>query len=562
MADHRIASFGSRSRRLRDAAAAPLHVLRCQPLLLQFAQIVSVAMFIPAIHAWSTGLREVGFIFFRSAIGCLLFTSLIGIALAGRARTSNPHRVLLTVVATYAVVPLLMALPVMQTLPDTGFFNAWWEMLSCLTTTGATLYAPDRVPPPVHLWRGMAGWMGGLFVLSAAIALMAPLRLGGFEIVGHGATPEDHAPITRAVNARVRTIGLPQQVPDAAARMWKWVRLIAPIYAALTAALCVLLMLTESAALPALMRAMGTLSTSGVTATSGVVGTEQGIMGEVFVAVFLLMALTRRGWPGGTDLEITRKLSRDPELRVATGLILAVTLVLISLPLLSAAGVIRPVAAPPAEAGIWGNIVRAIGVAWGAGFTALSYLTTTGWSSIEWEQARSWSGFAAPGLMLAGLALMGGGIATTAGGVKLLRVYALARHSQREMEKIILPTSVGGGGPMGRMLRKQGAYSAFIFFMLFAVSIAILIALVSLRPIPIETATILSVAALTNTGPLSEAIPLIPAFNGSAGIAGAPWSGWAGLAAETKFILALAMIAGRVEILAILALISPHNWRR
>ena len=63
-------------------------------------------------------------------------------------------------------------------------------------------------------------------------------------------------------------------------------------------------------------------------------------------------------------------------------------------------------------------------------------------------------------------------------------------------------------------------------------------------------------------GQLAEAIPLIPAFQGSAGTAGAPWAGWAGLSAGGKAVLAAAMVAGRLETLAILVLLSPGAWRR
>ena len=178
------------------------------------------------------------------------------------------------------------------------------------------------------------------------------------------------------------------------------------------------------------------------------------------------------------------------------------------------------------------------------------------------SRARSWSGLDAPGLVLAGLALMGGGIATTAGGVKLLRVYALACHGQREMERIIHPHSVSGGGRIARRLRREGAYLAFIFFMLFAISIALVVSLVSIHAIEFETATILSIAALTNAGPLASAIPLTPAFEGTAGIASAPWEGWSGLPDFTKAVLACAMVLGRIETLAVLALFSPEFWRR
>ena len=158
--------------------------------------------------------------------------------------------------------------------------------------------------------------------------------------------------------------------------------------------------------------------------------------------------------------------------------------------------------------------------------------------------------------------MMGGGVATAAGGVKLLRVYALARHSKRELERIVHPASVAGGGARARQLRHGGAHLAFIFFMLFAVSLALVVILVTIRPIRLETATILSVAALTNTGPLAEAIPLIQAYHTDAGAAGAPWAGWGGLTVFTKAVLAGAMVAGRIETLALLAMLSPGLWKR
>ena len=288
------------------------------------------------------------------------------------------------------------------------------------------------------------------------------------------------------------------------------------------------------------------------------------VLSLVMLPLFLLPALTRRSWPGGAELAASARLRDDPELRMAAGLVLLVTLVLFARPFVGAfSDTAQPVSTPaPAADTLTGGLARAAAAAWGSAFTALSFLTTTGWTSIDWDGARAWAGLSAPGLMLAGLAIMGGGIATTAGGVKLLRVFALGLHARRELEKIVHPASIGGGGPIIRRLRGSGAYLAFVFFMVFALSIAAVIALVSLRPVAFETATMLSVAALTNTGQLAEAIPLIPAFQGSAGTAGAPWAGWAGLSAGGKAVLAAAMVAGRLETLAILALLSPGAWRR
>jgi trk system potassium uptake protein TrkH len=77
---------------------------------------------------------------------------------------------------------------------------------------------------------------------------------------------------------------------------------------------------------------------------------------------------------------------------------------------------------------------------WGALFTITSFLTTTGFESADWTATRNWSGLGTPGLMLVGLSLIGGGVATTAGGIKLLRVYALWKHGQREIERLVHPS--------------------------------------------------------------------------------------------------------------------------
>ena len=143
---------------------------------------------------------------------------------------------------------------------------------------------------------------------------------------------------------------------------------------------------------------------------------------------------------------------------------------------------------------------------------------------------------------------MGGGVATTAGGVRLLRVYALLRHGERELERIVHPSSIGGGGEMARRLRSEGAYMAWIFFMLFALSIAAVMMAVSLTGLEFEPATILSIASLSNTGPLAV-------------VAGDTPLSWASLSDPTKAVLALAMVLGRLETLALIALFNPDFWR-
>lgn len=534
-------------------------------ILVLLTTVAAIAMLIPAIYASTINEEEIARNFLYSSLLILIFSGMIGLANATHKRWVAPRSTLLTSVAAITFLPLVLAMPFAESLPDTGLFNAWWEMISSLTTTGASLYSADLLPLPLHLWRSMVGWMGGLFILVAAIAILAPLRVGGFEILSspygrneqfqrlpQSADPRD--PVSHLSSPSFHT-----EYADPTYRLIRATRDVFPVYAGLTLLLWVILLLMGDNALVALCRAMGTLSTSGIMPVLGNEGQNSGMLGEFAVFLFLILALSRRFWPGGGELRASERLRDDPELRLAAGIVLLVAFLIFARHFFAA----FDDAAPTDEKiTTLSGFAAGLSAFWGGMFNAMSYLTTTGWTSAEWQDARTWSGLSSPGLILAGLAMMGGGVATTAGGVKLLRIYALARHGEREMERIVHPSSIAGGGRIARRLRREGAYLAFIFFMLFAISIAVVVVLVSIQQIEFETATILSVAALTNTGPLASAIPLTPAFEGTAGVASAPWDGWSGLSVMTKTVLAGAMVVGRLETLVILALFTPDFWRR
>ena len=130
-----------------------------------------------------------------------------------------------------------------------------------------------------------------------------------------------------------------------------------------------------------------------------------------------------------------------------------------------------------------------------------------------------------------------------------MRVYALFRHGQRELEKLIHPSSIGGQGQQARRLRREGAYFAWLFFMLFALSIAVSTAALSLMHLPFEDALVLTLAALSTTGQLAD-------------LAGAAPIRYAELDTLAKVFLAMVMVVGRLETLALLALFAPASWQR
>jgi trk system potassium uptake protein TrkH len=466
--------------------------------------------------------------FFYGSVLLLMLTAMIGIATANFHPRNAARSHLTAVAAAYLVLPVLLAIPFHQALRDTSFLNAWFEMVSSFTTTGATLYDdPGRLSASMHLWRALVGWLGGFFVLLSAVAILAPLNLGGFEVISGGAVGRS-------------TYGTSQitRIADPSERVTRYALAIFPVYGGLTLLLWVLLLMAGDSGLVALCHAMSTLSTSGISPGTGVANSPSGVLGEVLIFVFLFFAISRRAFYGNALSTTPMPIRRDPEVQMA----------LICLAVLPLVQFLQHWTGTY-EKGTLASALQGAQALWGSVFTTLSFLTTTGFVSQDWGESRNWAGPGSSGLILLGLALIGGGVATTAGGVKLLRVFALYKLGQRELERLIHPSSVGGDGPAARRLRGEGAYVAWIFFMLFAMSIAIVMAALTLTGLAFEPAMVFTIAALSTTGPLAAVATETPLTYDMLGPA-------------AKIIVAAAMVLGRLETLAILALLTPESWRR
>lgn len=489
------------------------------PLFVVLMGVGAALMLIPAFHALEAADYPTARVFLYGAIIGGVMTLLIGLATRGRTPANAARGQLLTIFAAFGLLPLLLALPFQEAAPGASLRDAWFEMVSAMTTTGATLWDnPRRLNISLHLWRGIVGWYGGFLTWLVAIAILAPMNLGGFEVRAAGQGLPAGARMLRAAGQ--------------GDLIWRHALRLLPIYAGLTALLWFGLILAGDGATVALIHAMAVISTSGITPVGGLQYAAAGYPGEVVMFVFFAFALSRLSFARGQTAG-ARHFWADGEFRLGIVIILAV----------SAALVLRHAVASTGSS--FGEAIRAL---WAILFTVTSFLTTTGFESRGWFAAMLWSGIEAPGLLLLGLALIGGGVATTAGGVKLMRLLALLLHGEREVERLIHPTSVGGAGTEARRIRREGATIAWVFFMLFALSIGGIMLLLSLTGVQFETALILTVAAITNTGPLASVASVAPVS-------------WDGLPDAARAILAAAMVLGRLETLALVALLNPDFWR-
>ena len=499
------------------------------PFFVILMGIGALAMLVPSVHGWVLSDFVAMRVFFYGTILFGILTLIMALATAGYAPASVARSQMITLLAAFALLPIMFAVPFYEAVGNTTFLNAWFEMVSSFTTTGATVYEnAGRLTPSLHLWRATVGWLGGLLVWITAVSIFAPMNLGGFEVRAAGG-------VGPGGNRSFTQIG---QGVNPSERLTRFAARLVPIYVGLTFTLWLGLVIAGEFPYVALCHAMAVLSTSGISPINGVYYAASGFWGEILIFAFFVFAISRLTFSRGIIGEKQTTFFRDPEIGMAAALIGLVTGALFLRHFIGSV-----------EEGSTDTITEALAALWGSIFTVTSFLTTTGFESRFWEGAADWSGLRTPGLFLIGMAIIGGGVATTAGGVKLLRVYALFRHSERELERLLHPSSIGGGGRDARRIRKQGAYISWIFFMLFAISIAAVMVLLSLTGVQFETSMVLAVSALSTTGPL-------------AGIAAETPISYSGIPDTAKMILAAAMVIGRLEALAIIALFNPEIWRR
>ncbi|HCE69881.1 MAG TPA: potassium transporter TrkH, partial [Ruegeria sp.] len=138
-------------------------LLRQLPLALLIWGLFSLMMWVPAVYALTLNDHPTSRSFFYAGILGLVVVTTISLARAGRPSRHGLLGQLAVLLSTFAVLPLFLAVPFHDALKTTSFLNAYFEMVSAITTTGAEMFPdPGRLSAPLHLWRAQVGWLGGL----------------------------------------------------------------------------------------------------------------------------------------------------------------------------------------------------------------------------------------------------------------------------------------------------------------------------------------------------------------------------------------------------------------
>jgi len=488
-------------------------------IFFQLFAIISLLMIIPALIAFMERDYFVARTFLYCSCGGVIVYTLIAIALSNVLKVQNNFEKLLSFILSYFFLPIFMALPLVLSVAEVGLIDAWLEMVSSFTTTGLIITNLEIFSgSALRLWFGMVSWIGGIFFWICAISILLPLNINRFETGDNdfldGSSIKRHEGNSVISNARH----------------------LIPIYLLITSALWLFLTLVGMSGFQALLMAMSVISTSGFDILSDEI--PKIFVIEGIILIFFVFALSKSLF--FRDINDLRKFRffTDPEIRLALIIILAVAGLFYA----------KSIFALSSE-NIDINILVLLKHLWGIFFTVTSYLVTMGIESKVWSDYPSFALAEVSAVSVMGLAIIGGGVATTAGGVKLLRVYILYRNATQEVDMMLHPNSIPSKKGKGSISdNRNNRLMAWIFFMLFITALAFFTLVFSILFDDIAPGLALSVSALTTTGPLF----------GNAGYDIVLTD----INQIFKIMLGLAMIIGRLEILVIVALLFPSVWSK
>ncbi len=400
------------------------------------------------------------------------------------------------------VLPLVAALPFMWTLPNLSLTDAYFEAVSGLTTTGSTVIVGlHDLPPGVLLWRSLLQWVGGIGIVVMAVAVLPLLRVGGMQLM-----KRESSDTSDKILARPRELAT-------------W---LLGIYVALTVMAAAGFELAGMTGFDAVNHAMTTVSTGGYsTEDSSFGGFSPAAQWVAIVfmlagaAPFLFYVQMLRGTSGFVPW------SQIPPM----------------LGVVAIAGGLLAWTALQSGHDLPDAIRHGL-------FTVTSIITTTGFASHDWQ---TWGPFAAALALI--LTFCGGCTGSTSGAVKIFRWQVLFRRFRITVQELIRPHRVVAQVYQGRAVGPEVVQSVTGFMLLLGGTTALTTLALAATGVDLVTAFSGAATAITNVG---------PALGPIAGPAGT----FATLPDAAKWILSVAMLLGRLELLTVLVMLDPDFWRK
>ncbi len=457
-------------------------------ILRSFAAIlicVGLAMLAPLALAVSGDDPSAGPFLF-GAVSTLIAGAGAWAASIGRSAPSDFRGALVIILLWWVVAPAFASIPF--ALGGATFADAYFEAIAAVTTTGGWLSRDAAVSSPsLMLWRAELQWLGGLASIAIAAAIFIRPAFIGIDTL--------LPPFSRgAKNDFLRPLR------NAVFSFWS-------IYAGATFFAFAAFALAGEPTLHAAVMALSGVASGGFLPGGGGSG---GLALWTIAILFVLMVFS------GSNFVVIARLVRGAKERVRDIENGAYFLIIIFAGfffwLLAGAGDLKLLAPQT--------------------FNAASILSTNGFTIGE----------APPLSVVLVTAIIGGAAVSTAGGFKILRWLVIMRRAGEELRRLIEPSAVFG------KRRVSNELGVWIHFLVFTMTLAGLVVILSSGGHEFELAAAAAVSALSNAGPL-----IYLAEGGE--------SGYAAFSEPYRWALAVAMVLGRLEAAVALALINRWFWR-
>ncbi len=414
----------------------------------------------------------------------------------------------LLVVGMWTAMPAVATLPLLLVIPGLSFTDAYFETMSGITTTGATvLTGLDVLPPSINLWRHELNWLGGMGIIVLAVAVLPLLGIGGRQLF-KAETP-----------GPMKDSALTPRITETARNLWL-------VYAAITLACIASLKLAGMNWLDAICHAFAAMGLGGFSTHDASVGYFNSPAIEFVLIVFMILAAMNfathfLAWHN-KSLKI---YLRDAEAMATTALILV-----------SCVGIAVFLWWQGTYTNFWTALRH-------ASFNLVSVATDCGFASVDFNQ---WPIFAP--LWMLFLSCITASSGSTGGGIKMIRTLVLVKQAGREFVKLLHPAAVNPMKIGGQVVPNSIVFSVLGFIFLYFMSVVVLTFALVISGLDFISAFSGIIACINNAGP-------------GLGVVG-PASNFGVLTDFQTWVCTLAMLIGRLEIFTILILFTPQFWRR
>ena len=468
--------------------------------------LFAFSMLLPLIYGFFT--VDAAQIAYDKAFAATFLTGVVlNLATRRYKRELQPRDGFLLVALVWSVLPVFACMPLMLHLPNLSFTDAYFEAMSGLTTTGATVLSGlDDMPASINMWRSLLVWIGGMGILVMAVAILPLLGFGGSQLF------------------KAETPG-PMKDTKLTPRITETAKGLYLVYVGISVLCFLCYRMAGMSWLDALIHMFSTMGLGGFSSHDASYAFFNSRAIESVTVFFMLVA--------SINFAMHFLAWKKKSLGVYRGcaelncllLVVMIAVLLVMQNLLST--------------GTYFEVSTAFRFAL---FNTVSIATTTGFSNTDYNL---WPAFSPVFMLL--LCCFCTAAGSTGGGIKMIRAILLFKQALRELVRTLHPRAVNPVRVADSSVENRVIFGVLAFMLLYGTTIIVVTMLLlfsGLEPISAFSATI---ACINNTGPGLNQV--------------GPATTFAGLTDFQTWVCTVTMLLGRLELFPVLVLLTPTFWR-